>query len=264
MTSYQLSLLLLAVSLAGCIERRTYIPLDEPPPPPTPEVPTLRSPPNNGYRNSKTAGALRPTFQWNASDWAGPETVRYELQYSVDPAFAVGVTEIQTTGMNHQPSADLPASLSAPVGARYLWRVRACVDDACSEYSAPWHVNLGRVPRDVNGDGVADLVVVAPGSRPLSDTAGTLSVFLGSSSGSIDNQQDTKLPGSGEKWFSSAFALGDFNGDGFADLAARVTKRDGCGSFASALDGAVPIAYTSLRCGRPRSAGSGFGTSPSA
>jgi hypothetical protein len=41
-------------------------------------------------------------------------------------------------------------------------------------------------------------------------------------------------------------------------------KAKGCGSFSSALDGAVPIAYTSLRCGRPRSAGSGFGTSPSA
>lgn len=36
------------------------------------------------------------------------------------------------------------------------------------------------------------------------------------------------------------------------------------GSFTSALDGAFSIAYTSLRLGQARAAGSGFGTSPSA
>jgi hypothetical protein len=43
-----------------------------------------------------------------------------------------------------------------------------------------------------------------------------------------------------------------------------VNRSGGCGSFMSPSTGAVPITYTSLRRGRPRGAGSGFGTSPSA
>ena len=82
---------------------------------------------------------------------------------------------------------------------------------------------------DFNGDGFADLAVGVPGE----DTgAGAVQVLYGSSTGlSTADQlwtQDDALTDTSEAGdaFGSALATGDFNGDGFTDLAVGVPLED--------------------------------------
>jgi serine protease len=81
---------------------------------------------------------------------------------------------------------------------------------------------------DINGDGYDDALVGSPGESKDSKTrSGAVHVFYGSPAG-ISGADDTHIsqatgsvPGSAEAFdeFGSAVALGDFNGDGFADAA---------------------------------------------
>jgi FG-GAP-like repeat/FG-GAP repeat len=242
MTPIRSSLLLVLLSvllLASCIERVTYTPLDDPPPPPTPSAPVLRFPPNNSYRGSVITGSLRPSFQWETSTWSGPEAIRYELQFATDRTFTTGVTTVQTTGTSHQPTANLDASRTAPVGARYFWRVKACVADACSEQSPTWWVNVGRTERDINGDGFADVVTAASGNGASSTTAGRLYVFLGGRGTTFNNVPDTVAS---NVWYQVAVAAGDLNADGFADLIVRsATNQAGDGSRVVVLFGGASV-----------------------
>lgn len=217
---------LLPIIFTACIERREFLPPDEPPPLPTPSAPALRLPPNNSYVRAAPRGTRRPTFQWQASQWSGPETIRYTLEISTDPSFASGVSTVETTATNAQPSNDLEISLTPPVGARYFWRVKACAGTACSS-SQVWYLNLGRVERDLNGDGYADIAMTAQGVTPVPSTAGRLYVYLGGAA--FNTQADTVFNGNAgsNTWFRKVAAIGDFNGDGFADIAARVTQQNG-------------------------------------
>lgn len=210
--------ILLPSMLASCVEPGRYRPIEEPPPT-VPPVPALRFPPNNSYRGSVITGSLRPTFQWEPSDWTGPEVVRYQLEAATDRTFTTTVIKVETTGTSHQPTSNLPASMKAPVGARYFWRVKACVNEVCSEPSPTWWVNLGRTERDINGDGFADVVVVAPGSTEPSTTAGRLHFFRGGAGGGFDSVADTIASNA---WYMNVMAAGDVNADGFADLIAQV------------------------------------------
>lgn len=217
--------LLLALFLVACVERREFQPLPDAGPPPTPSVPTLRLPANGDYRNPATPGARRPSFQWNASTWSGTETIRYEVELSTQRDFSSGVMGNSTSGTSYLPTMDLAVSTGRPVGARYFWRVRACVGEACSAFSDVWYVNVGRVRRDLNGDGFADVAIVAAGKNPPSATAGRLYIFSGGASG-VDAVADSKIVGNGDVWFRRAVSAGDFNGDGFEDIAALVSKQD--------------------------------------
>lgn len=216
---------LLALLLVACVERREFQPLPDAAPLPTPTVPTLHLPANGAYRNPSLTGARRPSFQWNASTWSGSETIRYELEMSPQRDFLSGMMRIETTGTSHLPTRDLEVSIGKPVGSRYFWRVRACVNDACSAFSNVWSVNVGRVRRDLNGDGLVDVAIVAAGNNPPSSTAGRLYVFRGSVDG-VAGVPHTRILGAGDVWFRSAVDAGDINGDGYADIAALVTRQD--------------------------------------
>lgn len=165
-------------------------------------------------------------FQWEASQWSGSEPIRYTVEVSTSRTFENGVISGETTSIRFQHPNDLPVSPTAPVGARYFWRVKACAGTACSNYSPTWYVNLGRVERDLNGDGYADVALTARGQATVSGTSGRLYVYLGGS-GAFNQQADTIFNGAGTTWFRNVAAIGDFNGDGFADLAARVTQQNG-------------------------------------
>src|SRR5690348_6899101 len=91
---------------------------------------------------------------------------------------------------------------------------------------------------DFNGDGFADLAVGVPGEDPHGiDFAGSVHVIYGSADGLDGNhpvddqlwsQEQTGISGVGDPYdnFGSAVAAGDFDGDGFDDLAIGVPGED--------------------------------------
>jgi hypothetical protein len=109
---------------------------------------------------------------------------------------------------------------------------------------------------DFNGDGFTDLAIGVPGENiegiPFIDIngvdAGTVNVLYGSAAGltAAGDQrfsQDTPdVEGGAEHkdYFGAALAVGDFNGDGFADLAVGVPAED-IGTIRDA--GAVHVLY---------------------
>ena len=85
---------------------------------------------------------------------------------------------------------------------------------------------------DFNGDGIQDLVIGVPGED---GARGVVQVIYGSTGGptaegnQVWGQQDNGLEGDAEQGdtFGITVATGDFNGDGFDDLAAGVPGEDG-------------------------------------
>lgn len=198
--------------LAACVESMTYTPQP-------PSVPQPRLPRNDAYEGSVIIRTLRPRFVWEPATVA-KGAIRYELQYSADPAFSSGVTTVETAETSHQPDVNLSVSMVPPVGRRYYWRVRACVDQ-CSGYSPSWWVNVGRSDKDYNGDGYADVVVGAPSNddNGIRD-AGKVYVYFGGPGSSFNSVPDGTMTNNtaDDRFGSSVSSAGDFNGDGFADV----------------------------------------------
>jgi hypothetical protein len=124
---------------------------------------------------------------------------------------------------------------------------------------APSIASAASVSADFNGDGFADLAVGVPfedlaGSAGTIFDAGAVSVIYGSSNGLVASrnqlwhQDRAGIPDSAEDGdgFGSALAAADFNGDGFADLAAGVPNEsvDVDGVFVG-MAGAVNIIFGS-------------------
>lgn len=111
---------------------------------------------------------------------------------------------------------------------------------------------VGRsTPWDFNGDGFADLAVGVPGEEVLFDQAGAVSVLYGSPSGptadgdQLWSQASPGIEGRPSEFdnFGATEASGDFDGDGFADLAVTVLGDDLV--LGNPLSGAVHILYGS-------------------
>jgi hypothetical protein len=176
-----------------------------------PPAPAPRLPMNDAWLgNIFVVGALRPHFAWES---LAPAGTTHELQFSQDATFAVGVTSVMTTDTSYDPPADLPVSLTVPVGARYWWRVRSC-DAAmlCSPWSMTRYINLGRVFTDFNGDGYGDIAATTWAS-------GEAQIFFGAPGAALDAVADGVISVSGASRGDRLASLGDVNGDGFADLA---------------------------------------------
>ncbi len=189
-----------------------------------PDVPKLRSPRMGATTGSAHADlALRPTFTWRAA----PGASRYEL--AIDDSCQTSsfqtclfaspeISETAIAGTSFTPSANLAVSLSQPVGRRYFWRVRACNDIGCSDWSEIWYLDVGRLADDVNGDGYGDLVI---GMVPYSTSTtkiGAAYLAFGRPSGAVTLTKLTD-PHMSDPEFGAAVAMvGDVNGDGYADV----------------------------------------------
>lgn len=119
-----------------------------------------------------------------------------------------------------RPFENLPVSREAPVGQRYFWRVRACSDECCGPWSAVRYVDVGRVSKDFNGDGYADVAIGAYLHDEGAPDAGAAFVHYGGSE--VPTLSDVTLynpmPQMGAKFGMSVASAGDVNGDGFSDL----------------------------------------------
>ncbi len=188
-----------------------------------PTVPTLLAPARGAYTGSLHAPAarmtLRPTFVFSSSS-SSCGAVTYELQAddSCTPgklascAFSSAELSVKSlAATSYTPPQDLRVSSSAPVGAFYAWRVRACDSTkVCSAWSSVGNLQVGRVREDVNGDGYGDLIILdeAAKDQPI--------VYYGAASPNFDVvSAKPKVAFSGDR--IGAF-IGDVDGDGYGDL----------------------------------------------
>jgi hypothetical protein len=184
-----------------------------------PTVPVLRLPINDAYLGTmKKSGSRRPRFVWEASTSPSDTPIEYELQYSDDPAMSAATT-VTTEKTEHQPDMDLEIALLPPVGRRYYWRVRACAQGACSEYSPLHWINVGRPKCDFDADGYDDVAISA--YNVGTSIANAIYFYYGSVDGQF-NMADSRVTfspfGSGGGFGISLSCAGDVDGDGYADV----------------------------------------------
>jgi hypothetical protein len=201
-----------------------------PPPGACAPVSIARSP-ATGHATGGTPDALRPTFRW-ATD---RDATRYEIQLDDSCSADVRACDFlspeideSTTATSFAPATDLAVSATAPVGRRYVWRVRACDDAACDDWGETRYLDVGRAPKDLDGDGFADAVVGARSKDMGANNEGNVLVYFGSVAGlsatpddTVDNPQNQDGAG-----FGYSVATADVNGDGFGDLVAGAPSQD--------------------------------------
>jgi hypothetical protein len=187
-----------------------------------------------------------PTLRWTLGPGAGVPVV----ELCQDRACMMPLP-IDTAMAGDLQSAVPIAPL--PLGWVY-WRVRVTQGGA-EAVSATWQFRVGRTPSatppdidtsggaifDVNGDGYADLLVAAPLARSADAPGGVVHVYLGSampSSGdwnaaSSGRRIDVRVPADMSQLSNlSLSAVGDVNGDGFADFVVGAPlAADGTGTF---------------------------------
>ncbi|MFN2129472.1 MAG: hypothetical protein ACK2VD_03025 [Anaerolineae bacterium] len=177
-----------------------------------------------------TGSTLLPV---KASDPARPRT-SFDADTYADLAIGVPYEDIGTVadaGAVNVLYGTSPAGLSATGDQIWYQGSAGVVDLAETGDVFATALAVG----DLNGDGYADLAIGVPYEEVGTATnAGAVHILYGASDGltAIGNQlwtQDSAgIEGAAEDsdWFGSALAVGDFDGDGYADLAIGVPAED--------------------------------------
>ena len=170
----------------------------------------------------------RPTLRWRATASATRFHLQMDDSCAGPAACSFPSPEVDEPALDRpsfSPPADLPYSTTAPVGRRYHWRVRACADDACGDWSPTRYVVVGRTAgtlnTDLNGDGYADLAISAPWSSAMAERAGQAFVYLGGPTLSSAPDLTLNHDKANEGFGATVAMVGDINGDGFGDLLIR-------------------------------------------
>jgi len=191
-----------------------------------PNPPRLLAPANGHNTGSALSdGARRPRLRWSAaaSGTGSCGGVTYQVQLDdsceIGKACAFKSPEIDATGIEgpqYQPEKALAVATSAPVGARYFWRVRACeTETRCSDWTDARYLNVGRLSDDLNGDGYSDLFATSwdgESGKHLHLRSGPLAA---EAAGDAVRPSLNLVGPIG--YYGHARFLGDVNGDGFAD-----------------------------------------------
>lgn len=155
-------------------------------------APSPSMPPTKKYMVNNS-----PTFSWSAVSGASG----YEVQISTSPTFATVTTTLT--------SVTTSATASSLSSGTYYWRVRALTSSSSGSFSRLRKYFIDESGDDFNGDGYGDLLVGAQGIQ-------SAFLFHGSATGG-DNTSDCTFTGDADETFGISVAMGDFNGDGFAD-----------------------------------------------
>ena len=198
-----------------------------------PGRPVLWGPRRGAYTGSFRAVpalmTLRPTFVWHAPAGCAADTYEIQVDNSCLPgqiatcAFPTPevAATVSSSTTRYTPPTALGVQMSAPVGAIYAWRVRACAGAAgCGAWSEVGYLNVGRVTNDINGDGYADLVADSVERNTFTNR---LEIYAGSTSGT-SAPVHVGGPALGGVDYTAPLFVGDVNGDGFGDFLARHTN----------------------------------------
>lgn len=186
--------------------------------PATPKAPALVAPRNGAHTGSVHASTsfatLRPTLSWSSESCADGYDVEIASCVTADCKQTQSISTTHVKATVWQPTTDLPVSTTPPVGARLLWRVRACSGAVCSAWSAGRRLDVGRPRCDVDGDGYSDVVLAAYAYKG----SGAVFVFPGSAAGTTTKNPLKVVGAANNPDFGMGHACGDIDGDGFADL----------------------------------------------
>jgi hypothetical protein len=175
---------------------------------------------------------LRPEFRWtivtNASTYQLQLDDSCETSAYLDCGFPTPEVDEILGVPSFQPGTNLPVSAAPPVGRRYFWRVRACNAVGCSNWSRVRYVDVGRQTTDYNGDGYADALI---GAQTFNiGEPGMAYVFYGSdtgiSSSTVAARLDNPVSEPNAFFGNAVAALGDVDGDGFADALVGAPLQD--------------------------------------
>lgn len=183
--------------------------------PPTGETldPPGYASPADGAVTGSVLSEARQSVRFRWAEVPGATSYALQVAPCAGPLDSCGFETAEVdvdVGVPEHVAALRPPS-SAPVGARYAWRLQACAAE-CSRWSRVRWLDAGRQASDFDGDGRADVAAGAPASTP----GGRVLAYPGAPAG----------PGAGREVFSSdaaaragaALASGDLDGDGYADL----------------------------------------------
>jgi hypothetical protein len=203
----------------------------------------------------RVAGAER-AGSVSASSSRQPSTRSVGSDFNGDgfPDLAIGAPHDDTQDANNVGAVNVlygtEVGLQANMPADQRWTQDSPGMKGIAESGDTFGVALAT--GDFNGDGFGDLAIGVPGDSPrLQSNAGAVNVLYGSVTGldsdtPIDDQwwhQDsanTRDQAEPDDAFGSALSIGDFNGDGFEDLAVGVPGED-IGSINGG--GAVSVLY---------------------